>query len=803
MGPQLKANTWIYAGLFLVTLATLMHEILLTRIFSVTMWYHYAFVAISVALFGMTAGAILVYVFPKYFTRERTKHHLALSSLLFSGSIIVSSLTHLSIPFLIGGSMVVLYSIVFTYIVISVPFVFSGVCVCLALTRFSGQVSKLYAADLAGAAVGCILLILTLKVTDGLTAIFVVAFLACAGTLCFAAGQGFGKLRRTASVFALSLAAFAVANTVLANQQIPWLRLVWVKGQPQQRPLYEKWNSFSRIRVDGIPSMPEPPYRWGLSATYPPERRVRQLYLDIDAGASTVLTAFDGDLKNVEHLKYDVVNLAYHLKPDAKVLVIGSGGGRDILSGLVFGANSLLGVDINENIIDAVNRQFGDFTGHLDRNPKVNFVNDEARSYIARSKDKFDLIQISLIDTAAATVAGAYVLTENSLYTTEAWKVLLEHLNAHGILTVSRWYFGNRPGEMYRLTSLARAALLQLGIDVPRQHIIIAREVKRGDGWEEPLGVGTMLVSKEPFSERDLTIIERIAQEMRFDLILTPRFARDSVFATLASKENIEAFVAASPINIAAPTDDSPFFFHLLRLRDSFNPGLWLMGEFEFNMKAVLVLGMLLAVVVVLTVLCILIPLMLNTDRTLLRQAVSLSTFFVCIGLGFMFVEISQMQRLIVFLGHPVYGLSVVLFALLLSSGLGSFLTRQVSDPRIGREATIRLFLLLGVIALFGILTPQAIRLFQGATTTMRILVATGVLFPLGLFMGMAFPLGMKVASTRFASLTAWFWGINGATSVCASVIAVAIAMNWGISTAFWIGFVSYVSAVVVFVQAR
>jgi hypothetical protein len=300
-----------------------------------------------------------------------------------------------------------------------------------------------------------------------------------------------------------------------------------------------------------------------------------------------------------------------------------------------------------------------------------------------------------------------------------------------------------------------------------------------------------------------LTIIERIAQEMRFDLILTPRFARDSIFATLSSKGNLDAFMAASPINIAAPTDNNPFFFHLLRLRDSFNPGLWLMGEHDFNMKAVLVLGALLVVVIALTVLCILIPLMLKIDRTLLHRAFSLSAFFVCIGLGFMFVEISQMQRLIVFLGHPVYGLSVVLFALLLSSGLGSFSTQKVRNPRMRRVAITRLFPLLCVIALFGILTPHAIRLFQGAITPFRILVATGVLFPLGLFMGMAFPLGMKVASTRFVSLTAWFWGINGATSVCASVIAVAIAMNWGISTSFWAGFASYVIAVVAFVQTR
>jgi hypothetical protein len=414
--------------------------------------------------------------------------------------------------------------------------------------------------------------------------------------------------------------------------------------------------------------------------------------------------------------------------------------------------------------------------------------------------DTFDIIQVSLIDSWAATAAGAFVLTENSLYTVEAWKIFLDHLNPNGVLTFSRWYFRDSPGEMYRLTSLASASLTQLGVDNPRKHIVIVRHMRREDGRDTPDGIGTILVSIEPFSDKDLDTIEQITNEMQFDLVLSPRFSLDSTFATIASGKDLDIFTARFPLNISAPTDDSPFFFHMLRLRDIFDQELWDQGMMSFNMKAVYVLGALLITVGGLTILCIFVPLILTTKKATLRGAVPLFIFFATIGFGFMLVEISQMQRLIIFLGHPTYGLSVVLFALLLSSGLGSYSTQKISYLGMKSSAIVRLFFLLCVIFLFGKLTPYAISISQGAMTMRRVLVAIVLLFPMGLFMGMAFPLGMKIASTKSASITPWLWGINGATSVCASVLAVVIALSLGISTVFWAGFSCYVVAFIAFV---
>jgi len=364
MNGELLATKRTYAGLFMVMLATLMYEILLTRIFSVTMWYHFAFVAISVAMFGMIVGAVLVYLFPRFFTWEKAKQHLALSALLFALSIVASFLTHLSIPFIVHRSIVGLYLIALTYVVIAVPFVFSGVAVCLALTRFPGQVSRLYAVDLAGAALGCIVLVYTLKILDGPTTVVVGAFLAAIGAVLFAS-DGAPRLRRFAAATGLVFAAFVAIHGVLAARQTPLLHLVWVKQALEYpRPLYEKWNSFSRITIsdERRDARLQRPVGWGLSSVYPgADRRVRQLGLSIDATAGTVLTGFSGNLAEVEHLKYDVTNIVHYVRPDARVLVVGTGGGRDILAALAFGQRAILGVEINKDIIRAVNVTFGDF----------------------------------------------------------------------------------------------------------------------------------------------------------------------------------------------------------------------------------------------------------------------------------------------------------------------------------------------------------------------------------------------------------------------------------------------------------
>jgi hypothetical protein len=797
--PEVAPSRGTYAGLFLVALSTLMYEILLTRIFSVTMLYHFAFVALSLAMFGMTVGALLVYLAPRFFTPERLADRLALAAIAFPIVTIFSFLTELSVPFRVHPSIVAIYAIAFTYAVITVPFIFSGIVVCLALTGYPSRVSRLYAADLAGAALGCVLLIPVLDYSDGPTAVLWVCTFAALGAVAFAWPMR-RRLRPAAIALSVALFAAAAGHTVLVWKHFPIFRILYIKGSFEARPLYEKWNSYSRVRVNGSTTDWVEPQGWGLSRTLPDDLRVHQLQMDIDVVAGTVMTGYDGQAASVRHLGYDVTNLAYRVRPGPRALVIGAGGGRDVLSALSLGAASVVAVEINKDILRTVNGRFGDFTGHLDRDPRVRFVNDEARSYVARSGERYGLIQISLIDTWAATAAGAFVLSENAIYTSEAWTLFLEHLTPDGLLSVSRWYYRDRPAEMYRTLALAVDALQKVGVPNPRAHLAIVRNMTIAHRTAEvPDGVGTLLVSARPFTDGELATLDRLASELQFEVMFTPRMSRDRLFEDLTGP-SAASVVASYPLRINAPTDNSPFFFNMLRLRDLARLDLVESGKQSNNLKAVATIGVLLGTVTVLTLVCILVPLWMR--RADVRGSSSLLLFFIAIGLGFMLVETSQMQRLIISLGHPTYALSVVLFGLLLSSGAGSFLTANIPVERAKGAGASRLLILVGVLAVFGAMTPAVVRATAAASTPVRIGAALLVLFPAGLVMGMAFPLGMKLAASRAARLTPWLWGLNGAASVLASVLSVCIALTWSISAAFWTGWIAYVLALLAFRRA-
>ena len=771
MNTSPTATVSDYVGVFLVAMATLMLEVLLTRIFSVTLWYHLAFVAVSIAMFGMTLGAVLVYLFSRWFTPSRARLNLTLSTVLFGIGAVWAVDAHLR--FAVNPALITspLTQLSVAYGVISVPFIFSGVAISIALTQFPLQTSRLYAVDLAGAALGCVLLILVLDLVGGPRAVEVVAVAGALASLAFLYGMvGPKPLGRALGFTVLILAAFVMTFRFTLERSVR--ELGYEKGSRRTRPYYEKWNSYSRIAV-AFPKQ-EPPFGWGLSDTYQPDRVLNQLRLNIDGSAETVLTRFGGNLDTLQHLKYDITNIGHYLTSGGRVFVIGAGGGRDVLSALVFNQSAVLAVEMNRAIIEAVNDVFGDLTGHLDRHEKVRFVNDEARSYLARSRDRFDLIQISLIDTWAATAAGAFVLSENTLYTTDAWKLFLDRMTPEGILSVSRWYGRPVPSEMFKVVALATNSLRASGIPNARQHLIVVATGERVG--ESAPGVATLLMKRTPFTEDEVNTIENVADEMNFDVMLTPRAAADPAFVALADEQKIDEFVATfTEGDLSSPTDNRPFFFKM-------DAGL-LNGLFGF--------------VGVLTLAFIVLPVFLKAEPRVLRDNVGLSLAFASIGLGFMLVEIAQMQRLILLLGHPTFSLSVVLFGLLIASGLGSFATERLTPTQLASAARTRLQALIGILVIVGLFTPIATRAFQGFATPVRIGVALLLLMPAGFFMGMAFPIAMKIGLARQPSMTPWLWGINGATSVTASVLAVMISSAWGISAAWWSGVACYVLAAV------
>jgi hypothetical protein len=427
----------------------------------------------------------------------------------------------------------------------------------------------------------------------------------------------------------------------------------------------------------------------------------------------------------------------------------------------------------------------------------VHFVNDEGRAYVERSHEQYDILQIPFTDTWAATGAGAFALTENGLYTVDAWQTFIDHLSDRGILSVTRWYLPPKPIEAYRLTALGAEALRREDVADPRGHMVLVRSAETLPG----ISVANLLVSKQPFSVADLDLIDQVSREHGWTVVLAPgRPSLDPLFTQIVETDDVASIHLGYPADITPPTDDRPFFFQMVRFRDLFDRSLY-GGANDYAARPVLVLFSLSIAVIGLTALCIVVPLALATSRRALGSNVPLVIFFAAIGLGFLLLEIAQMQRLSLFLGHPTYSLSVVLFSLLLFSGLGSFasdgLVRVRPNPGVHLRQLWPLAGLLCVIVAFGVATPGIIDHFRGETTPLRITTAVALLAPMGVFMGMPFPLGMKVASARPEAPTAFFWGINGATSVCASVLAVAVSLGWGISMAFWAGCLAYAVAAV------
>lgn len=767
-------------------MGTLVHELLLTRIFSVTMWYHFAFMAISIAMFGLTAGAVAVYRFQKFFDRDPL-HYFSLSAIASSVLIVFSFFVHLSIPFLAPKDLVGALSLGLTFSVIALPFVASGIGITLALTRFGIPVGKIYAADLVGAAIGCLVFFLLLNYTDGPSAVLINA-----------GGIGFVGLRLTRHkyyrLFPLLILLFGVANAITFSASKPLLRLVWIKGGLDPKPLYETWNSYSRIAVYDDPLIAEKPFGWGLSSRTILEDSVpKQLLLNIDAGAGTVLTEFDGDLRKVSYLKYDLTNLAHYLRPGSDVLALGAGGGRDLLSALVFGQKSATGVEINQAIVDALDNKFSEFTGKLSRYSNVKLINQEARNYIVQSSLKYDIIQVSLIDTWAATAAGAFALSENALYTQEAWEEFIEHLYSGGILTFSRWWVVDNPAEIYRMVSLAASALRATGVQDPRAHIMLIRNDFPSSGG--PDGIGTILVSNKPFSASDVQATQALCDSMNFVFALTPQSSVDPNLAMLTTLDGPSQLSSAMGLKLAAPTDDNPFFFHVVNISSIFSTKLLDQGGVSFNMKAVLILLVSMVIVILLTLVFIILPLRSSGMEPLGRQGRMYLLYFAAIGLAFMLVEISQIQSLNIYLGHPVLSLTIALFAILVSSGIGSFFAEGKRMSRVARLALIP-----AVALVIGVITPIVLDATHASQLATRIVVSIALLFPLGFFMGMAFPIGMSsVQASSMSGFSPWFWGVNGATSVCGSVLAMLLSLSWGISMTYFIGVGLYACVVLIF----
>jgi hypothetical protein len=781
-----------YVALGQVTAATLMLQIIETRIISVTSWYHLAFFVISIAMFGLTAGAVFVYLHKDRFRPERLSYDLAVATLAFALTTDLAILVQLTLVTGASPSLTSLVAWAEFALCLAVPFFFSGVVVSLALTRSPYPIGKVYGADLLGAATGCIGILALLSVMSGPSAILWIGALIALAAFGFA-GSGLGaqpksmslgsKLFRYRRSIVTGCLLFAIANTLTTNGVRP--TIIKDRLEAPADLAYDRWNSFSRVTV--AQSGTGPPPLWGPSPRMP-HSTIEHRWLTIDGSAGTSIYRFDGNLASLEFLRYDVSNLAYAI-PNLKIgAVIGVGGGRDVLSQRLLGISDVTGIEINPIIIDVLKRRFSDYTA-IATLDGVKFEVDEARSWFARTPRSFDVIQMSLIDTWAATGAGAFTLTENGLYTVEAWQRFLGRLNPGGLFTVSRWYARGEVNETGRLVSLAVATLLAGGAAEPRRHLFLAAA---GD-------VATLIMTKSPLSPAALGALKDAAKTNEFTVLLSPDMAAPSTvlekIVGATDPRRLDQATTGFYLDLTPPTDARPFFFNQLGFATLFDPDLFShfthTGVIAGNLIATLTLAMLVLISVALVAVTIIVPLRPTVREAGWQLAVGGTVYFALIGSGFMMVEIALLQRMSVFLGHPVYALSVVLFSLILWTGFGSMASERVPLASAGELVAWSVASAAYLFALPFWLPPLLVNL-DGANLLVRAGFCVLVLAPAGFLMGFGFPTGMRLVSAINTAPTPWFWGINGAAGVLAASVAVVTSIAFSIDMTLRIGAACY-----------
>jgi spermidine synthase len=769
-----------YGGFGIVTGAVLALEVLDTRVLSVLTWYSLAFLVISMGMFGLTVGALRVYFRSDLYAPDRLSDQLRRDATCFALLVPVSYLLLLVVPLRVAPVWTTVVLFVVFSAILALPFVPAGAVIAAALTRSRFPIGRLYAVDLLGAALGALAVPALLWILDAGTAILAVGAIAGLGAIAFSWSGESPRPARSTVLVTGALAIACLANAVTDHGLVP----IWIKGEPEDREEieFEIWNTYSRVVVS--PAAVKRARLWGIGSHCPPTS-IRQRLIVIDGEADTTLFETGGDLEEVRFLMCDVTNVAHYLRMTGPVAVIGTGGTRDIQSALLFGHEEVVGIEMNGDLVDLLEGPVGKATGVIGH-PGVRLVRDEGRSFLTRTPESFQVIMASLTDTWAATGAGAHALGENGLYTVEAWRTFLDRLEPGGIFTVSRWYLSDEIDEIPRLLSLGVAALLDRGVTEPRRHVALV-------GAEF---VATLLVSRDPFTPADIERLQQVADSLGFRLLATPLHTpQDPLHRQILdarSPESLDSVTLGSVLDHRAPTDDRPFFFNTIRLRNLLDLPENLGGIVEGNRMATTALVLAAFSSLALALGAILVPLVRRARPR--RQGPVLWAglgYFLVIGLAFLLVEIGFLLRLSVVLGHPVYSLLVVLPGLIAATGLGSLVSDRLPLDRSPACYAYPVAISILVAAAAWTLHETA-PLVQPAVLWKRILYGLAITGLPGIFMGLAFPAGMRLARGILDEETPWLWGINGVGSVLAGSVALMISLEYGISRALAAGAVLY-----------
>lgn len=786
---QSPSSRSFYLGVFAISGFLMALQVLQARIFSVTTWYHLSFLVISVAMFGLTLGALHVHKGDAEDQKKNYGAHMAKAAGSFGLYTLLALAAQMMFPVASSSAFRTLLSLPLIAACTIPSYYFAGYILSLAMTRAPFPPARTYGVDLLGAAAGCLFALGLMETVDAPSAVLLIAAAGGLCAFCFAPQDRFRAL-----VLAGAICAFALVNTLAPR---PIIYPFWVKNAivTQGGLAHDEWNSISRVVVDRE-AKDRKPFLWGPSPKLPQDMKTSYYVLKIDGDAGTPLNKFGGDCKKeLKTLDYDVTTIAYALPDLKRAGIVGVGGGRDVLSACKAGIKDITAMDVNDIQISLLTKvePFRSYT-NIHKLPGVKLIHAEARSWFASHPETFDIIQMSLIDTWAATGAGAFALSENGLYTVEAWNTFLSRLNPGGAMTVSRWYISDAHSEAERLVSLAMGSLFRLGAQEPRKHIFMASAAL----------IATLVVSRDPFTEKQLKALEKRAKNMAFDILITPRKppASGDLAAILSAKSRaaLDAFARQNAFDVSPPTDRRPFFFnqvrvgrplHVLELIAENSPSAML-----GHARAILNLYIIILFSFLMVAGAILWPLREEVRKAGRGFVAAGTAWFALIGLGFMLIEISLLQRLSVYLGHPAYGLSIVLFSLVLSTGIGSLVCDRLPLKTRGARALWAALTAAAAIAAIFVIDAVTERFADAALFT-RALLSVCVTMQLGLLLGFGFPTGMAMAREVSDRLAAWFWGINGAAGVMGSAIAIGLNIALGIGCTMTIGALCYLALAV------
>ncbi len=818
----------------LVSFASLLLELGLTRLFSVVLFYHFAFLAISVALLGLGAGGVFAYV-RKAWLEQWTSRQLGACLCIANAVVtllVLEVVLHLPISLeLTRGNF---GKLTIMYLASAIPFFFTGLLFSVVFARETRGIGAIYASDLMGGALACMAVVPLLNIIGGPNAILFSSVAMAAAAIIWS-----DSARARGIAIALTLAFIAL---IAANYSGKLIDIVYAKGMRRDQPwmLFSKWNAISRIEVDNVGG---------------------GRYIVIDADASTAIMNVDPAKWAVDtatpalkdngnppvagyNWKKDLMSAAPAvvnvLRPNGKYAIIGPGGGVDVLRAVANGSKDVTGIEINPIIANTIMRgNYADYSYHLYQRPEVHINVADGRSWIRNSKEKYDVIQMTLVDTWASTAAGAFALSENNLYTVEAFEEYFQHLKPDGMIAITRWEF-KEPREALRVVSQEIEALKRLGISGGHPYTgYLSNFIVISDGDLNTDGRPVLVLAKKSaFTEdEEVAVLKHVQSTNNLYPIFSPFGYRDPDHGTWRIGGDIETIdpfglrdfvdtrrvpaASAAPFseliygemptsatktrdfqrqykyNITPVYDSSPFFFFTLKTKDVMKNILAGTGkgmDWRINL-GITVLFMVFAISIAAVLLFLILPLWLHGGGAsgAPRGPASRLFYFISVGLGFILVEIALIQRFVLFLGHPTYALTVVVFLMLLSSGIGS----SVSRKWLSQTSQVRIPLLAiaaGIIAYVFIL-PAALSAWIGLPFFAKLCISGLFLIPLGFAMGMPFPTGLRALGELNDQRVEWAWALNAAASVLGSVSAMIIAIHFGLNATLACGAAAYLIA--------